>query len=58
MSLAPDLAPVLSSVYETSNLKLGYYDLLEKAECTTIIITPEQVKSVEQKMQNQSNSKL
>ena len=49
MSLAPDLSPVLSSVHETSNLKLGYYELLEKAENTTIIVTPQQVNSVEQK---------
>ena len=58
MSLAPDLPPVLSSVYETSNLKLGYYELLEKAENTTIIVTPQQVNSVEQKTRDQSNSRL
>ncbi len=42
LSVAPDLPPVQSDIYERCNLKLGYYELLEIAETTGIVITPEQ----------------
>ena len=63
--LATDLPPTLSDLYEVSNhlyevsnLKLGYYDLLKVAENTIISVSSEQSKAVEFKTRDQFNSKL
>ena len=57
-SLAHDLPLVMSDLYDRSNLQLCYYDLLKKAQITTITVTPEQAKAVELNTRQQSNSRL
>lgn len=53
-----DLLLVLSALYDSSNLDLGYYDLLKLSNTTLVTVTAEQRKAVEIKTRDQSNSRL
>jgi len=55
-SLAPELPMVLSDLYRTEYLSVGYHRLLEIAENTEINITADQCRAVEAGTRNQDNS--
>ena len=57
-SLAPELPMVLSDLYRTEYLSLGYHRLLEIAENTEINITANQGRAAEAGTRNQANSRL
>ena len=57
-SLAPELPVVLSDLYQTEYLKLGYLELLQRAGGITIIVTSDQALAVEAKTKNQADSRL
>ena len=56
--LAIDLPLVLSDLYESSNLDLGYYDLLQLSSRTVVTVTAEQRKAVETKTRDRSNCRI
>ena len=57
-SLAPELLMVLSDLYRTEYLSLGYHRLLEIAQNTEINITANQGRAAEAGTRNQANSRL
>lgn len=49
---------VLSDLYQTEYLKLGYHELLQIAAGTVITVTADQASAVESKTRNQADSRL
>lgn len=56
--LSSDLSPVLTDLYKPCNLSLSYFELLKLSNETVLTITDEQIKAVEMKTRDQSNSRL
>ena len=57
-SLNQDLLTMLSSLYSSDHLRLGYDSLLQLAHETSLSITPDQVKAAETKTRDHINSRL
>ena len=56
-SFDQDLPAMLSSLYSSDHLRLGYHSLVQLAHETSISITPDQVKAAN-KTRDQANSRL
>lgn len=56
--LSSDLPPVLTDLYEPTNLSLSYYELLQLTNKIVITLSSEQAKAVESKTMDQSTSRL
>ncbi len=57
-SLSHDLPVILTSLYNSENLKLDYHDLLQASSEANIMVSQEQVLHVEQQTRGQSCTRL
>ena len=58
LSVTLDLPPSLSTLYDTKNLSLSYFELLKLAHSTEINITEEQIALVQSSTVEQNHSKI
>lgn len=58
ITISSDLPPVLTDLYNPSNLSLSYYDLLKLSSEAKVTVTSEQCKAVELRTRDQTNSRL